>query len=152
MKISGPDRYSLTFDAKAFQVCCPLGSPNFSGKSRSKLPKLYIISVEERPIYVGVTKQEMRSRLRLGWSADGSSGYYGYAWRHSLKQAMLDIYYHEDPPAENIMLPIETVEAEIVYLIREAGQWPQFQTEIHFHPSNAEHRKVAADIFSRYRR
>jgi hypothetical protein len=45
---------------------------------------------------------------------------------------------------------IETVEAEVVYLIRAAGQWPAFQTEIHFYPSSARHREVAAQIMSHY--
>jgi hypothetical protein len=46
---------------------------------------------------------------------------------------------------------IETVEAEVVYLIRSAGQWPKFQTEIHFYPSTPHHRKMAAKIMARYR-
>ena len=45
---------------------------------------------------------------------------------------------------------IETVEAEVVYLIRSAGQWPEFQTEIHFHPSTPVHRKVAEEIMQHY--
>ena len=45
---------------------------------------------------------------------------------------------------------IETVEAEVVYLIRKQGQWPEFQTEIHFYKSNDIHRKVAADIMAHY--
>jgi phospholipase/lecithinase/hemolysin len=47
-------------------------------------------------------------------------------------------------------LDIETVEAEVVFLIRCAGQWPQYQTEIHFHPSTAVHRDIAASIIARY--
>jgi hypothetical protein len=46
---------------------------------------------------------------------------------------------------------IETVEAEVVYLIRAAGQWPAFQTEIHFHPSSPRHRELAEEIMSHYR-
>jgi hypothetical protein len=38
----------------------------------------------------------------------------------------------------------------VVYLIRQAGQWPRFQTEIHFHPSNADHRRWASTIADRY--
>jgi hypothetical protein len=36
------------------------------------------------------------------------------------------------------MLGHRTIEAEVVYLIRQAGQWPLFQTEIHFHESSEE--------------
>jgi hypothetical protein len=44
------------------------------------------------------------------------------------------------------MKELETVEAEVVFLIRCAGQWPRGQTEIHFHPSEKEHRDLAAKI------
>ncbi|WP_305809178.1 hypothetical protein, partial [Staphylococcus epidermidis] len=47
-------------------------------------------------------------------------------------------------------LDIETIEAEVVYLIRQAGQWPRFQTEIHFHPSGDEHRQWALTIAETY--
>ncbi|WP_208456081.1 hypothetical protein [Burkholderia ubonensis] len=47
-------------------------------------------------------------------------------------------------------MDIETIEAEVVYLVRQAGQWPKFQTEIHFHPSSADHRQWASTIADRY--
>jgi hypothetical protein len=111
---------------------------------------LYIVSVDEEPIYVGVTKQSLRNRLRLGWSANGGSGYYGYAWRHQLKEANIDVWCHEDAPDKNPALDIETVEAEVVFLIRSAGQWPLHQTEIHFHPSTPAHRDIAKSIMGHY--
>lgn len=46
---------------------------------------------------------------------------------------------------------LETVEAEVVFLIRqEYGQWPEHQTEIHFHRSSAEHRKLARMVVAYY--
>ena len=150
MLISDPERYKLSFDSASFVVQCQKGTPKFSGIATSKKPKLYIVSVDEQPIYVGVTKQSVRNRLRLGWSANGKSGYYGYAWRHHLKEAHIDIWCHEDAPDENPALDIETIEAEVVFLIRSAGQWPLHQTEIHFHPSTQEHRAIAARIIDRY--
>jgi hypothetical protein len=150
MRITGPERYKLTFDAAAFVGECEKGTSSFSGIATSKKPKLYIASVNEEPIYVGITKQSIRSRLRFGWSAAGEGGYYGYAWRRSLTEAFLDVWCHDDPPAENPTLDIETVEAEVVFLIRCAGQWPIYQTEIHFHPSTQVHRDVAANIIARY--
>ena len=83
MRITGPERYKLTFDANAFVVTSAKGTPNFSGIATSKKPKLYIASVDDKPIYVGVTKQSIRNRLRFGWNAEGKGGYYGYAWRHA---------------------------------------------------------------------
>lgn len=150
MQISGPDRYELTFDPATFSVSCPRGTPRFSGIATSKKPKLYVVSAQGRPIYIGVTKQPLRNRLRLGWSADGESGYYGYQWRHHLTEASIDIWCHDDAPGENPILDFETIEAEVVFLVRRAGQWPLYQTEIHFHQSTTEHREVAARIMSRY--
>jgi hypothetical protein len=77
-------------------------------------------------------------------------GYYGYAWRHENTAANLDVWCHMDALERNER-DIETIEAEVVFLIRKAGQWPQFQTEIHFHPSEPIHRQVAADIIAHYK-
>ena len=152
MRFEDLGRYQLTVSPTAFTVLCPKGTAKFSGRAASKLPKLYLVSAEEQltPFYVGITKQPMRNRLRLGWNASGDSGYYGYAWRHRVTHAYLDLWCHTDPPAENPCLDAETIEAELVYLIRKAGQWPRHQTEIHFHPSTDAHRAVAASIGVRY--
>ena len=89
----------------------------------------------------------MRTRFRTGFTATGESGYHGYAWRHHFSEAVLDIWCHEDAPLQNPDRDMETVEAEVVFLTRLAGQWPGGQTEIHFHPSTAEHREIAETIW-----
>jgi hypothetical protein len=150
MKLESAGRYELSFDSQQFAVKCPIGSAKFSGLTTTKLPKLYIVSVENRPIYVGITKQPVRSRLRLGWRASGENGYHGYAWRHALATAQLDIWCHLDPVKVGSCVDVETIEAEVVFLIRQAGQWPSFQTEIHFHPSSHEHRQWATTVLDRY--
>ena len=149
IELVGPVRYSLSFDSTNFTVCCPRGTSTFSGLATSDLPKLYIVSVEERPIYVGITTQTMRKRLRLGWNAKGESGYYGYKWRHNHKEAKLDIWNLKNPDQQEPHA-LETIEAEVVFQIRSAGQWPLFQNEIHFHPSDTIHRDLAHKIVSRY--
>ncbi len=63
----------------------------------------------------------------------------------------MDIWCHENSPGEKTV-DIEIVEAEVVFLIRSAGQWPLHQTEIHFHPSQQVHREVAASVMARYRK
>jgi hypothetical protein len=63
-----------------------------------------------------------------------------------LTEASLHVWYHENAAGDVLNLEAETVEAEVVYLVRAAGQWPEFQTEIHFHPSNEEHRTLARNI------
>jgi len=147
MKIVGPERYTLSFDPEKCKVTCPRGTAKFSRLATSKLPKLYIVAVEATPIYVGITRQSMRARFRLGFKATGANGYHGYAWRRELTAADLYVWFHEDPPAEKADRDIETVEAEIVFLVRQAGQWPAYQTEIHFHASTQVHRDAAANIW-----
>src|SRR5271170_6994843 len=99
MRISGLERYKLSLDAGTFMVPCAKGSPKFSGLATSKLPKLYIVSVGAQPVYIGITRQTMRSRLRGGFAASGKHGYYGYAWRSACAEATLDIWCHEDAPS-----------------------------------------------------
>lgn len=150
--IEGPERYTLSYTPTDFKACCALGRTTFSGIANSNKPKLYIASVDNTPIYVGITKQPIRQRLRHGWKANGQSGYHGYAWRHSGTSAVLDIWEHTNAVNRNER-DIETIEAEIVYRLRHTtGQWPQFQTEIHFYPSNEEHRRIAEGIVGHYSR
>lgn len=150
MRIIGPERYELSYTPETFTVLCSKGTSRFSGIATSQKPKLYIASVDEKPIYVGITKQRMQQRLRYGWKAAGKRGYYGYSWRHHGAKAMLDVWVQEDAVDRN-QREIETIEAEVVFLIRQAGQWPEFQTEIHFYKSTDEHRSIAAEILSGYK-
>jgi hypothetical protein len=143
MKITGPEHYKLSFDADKFLVTCSRGTPKFSGLATRKLPKLYVVSFNAKLIYVGITRQPMRSRFRGGFKADGENGYHGYAWRKTYTEALLDIWCHEDAPPQNSDRDMETIEAEVVFLARQAGDWPEGQTEIHFHPSTPEHREIA---------
>lgn len=144
-------RYALTFDAVTFAVKCPESTSKFSGLATSRFPKLYVISVEGHsyPVYVGITKQSMSSRLRVGWAANGKNGYHGYAWRRHFSAATMDIWCQVDA-VDGDCLDIETVEAELVYQIRQVGQWPAYQTEIHFHRSTEIHRQMAATIGARF--
>ncbi len=153
MNLTGPDRYALTFDTAKDNRClvqCAKGTPRFSGPASQRVAKLYVVSRDNWPIYVGVTVQTMRTRLRLGFTATGASGYHGYAWRRLFKDAVLDVWC--PIPANGPLLPIdaETIEGEVVFLIRQSGQWPRCQTEIHFHESNADHRRIATEIMRHY--
>lgn len=153
MQLRGPERYLLTFDASVDDRCvvrCAQGTAKFSGIASERSHKLYVVSRENWPIYVGVTTQRMSTRLRLGFTAKGASGYHGYAWRRTFKDAVLDIWAPTPGSGNLTKLDAETIEAEIVHLIRLKGQWPQWQTEIHFHPSNEVHRQIAASILGHY--
>jgi hypothetical protein len=157
LKLAGPVRYHVSIvpgsDGKLFQIKDGDGKPKFSKPATSNLPKLYIVTVEghKAPIYVGITKQSMRTRLRLGCTADGRTGYHGYAWRHVHPEVALDLWCNTDPDAQKSWRDIETVEGEIVFLIRQmGGQWPSNQTEIHFRPSEPYQREAAETIVNRY--
>ena len=155
MDLEGPESFRITIrpadDPKRFEIEDATGAVKFSAQATSRLPKLYVVSDNKRPIYVGITKQRMRQRLRLGWTVTGESGYHGYQWRHEYSAVGLDIWYQVGRRAVDSMNDLETVEAEVVFLIRQHGQWPAFQTEIHFHESTPEHRALAETIWSYYR-
>ena len=153
MKLEGPDIFHIAIrpagDQRPFDIEDANGAVKFLGRATSSLPKLYVVTAKKQPIYVGVTRQSMRTRLRQGWTAKGESGY-GYKWRHHHAEAGLDVWYQVDPPAVVSMHDLETVEAEVVFLIRQHGQWPSFQTELHFHQSMPEHRALADMIWAHY--
>lgn len=144
LRISGPEHFKLTFDAKKYKA-------RFSGLANKRLPKLYVVVADGELIYVGVTKRTMQERLYSGWNANGKSGYHGYAFRHTHTEADLFVWCHEDA-REGSLLDLETVEAEVAFLIRRAGQWPRSQTEIHFHPSRKEHRELAESVMQHVRK
>lgn len=139
VQLTGPERYALTFDSNSYRV----SGGKFSGIAAKPGPKLYVVCADEAVVYVGVTKQRMSNRLRFGFVSIGAHGYHGYAWRHSYTDATLYVWGQADAS----MLDIETIEAEVVFLARQAGQWPLGQTEIHFHPSTESHRAAAAAVW-----
>ena len=150
MELTGPDSFKMTFDAERFDIRRPNGDDKVRGRAAKDGFKLYVFSIARDPIYVGVTKQALRTRLRLGWTADGESGYHGYAFRRSVKAADLNVWYLNGQAGSNAAIDAETIEAEVVFLLRSRGQWPRFQTEIHFHLSGESHRELAAKILGHY--
>jgi hypothetical protein len=146
--LEGPDRFELTFDPSRCSVVHPNGAKTFTGRAARSWPKLYVAVADDKPIYVGVTRQSISGRLRLGWQADGSTGYHGYAWRHQLTSASLLVWYSNVDEGHASQRELETIEAEVVFQIRLAGQWPPFQTEIHFYPSTDEHRRLAESVLA----
>lgn len=109
------------------------------------LPKIYIITKKKKIVYVGVTKQSLRSRLKQGENPRAGNGYHGYKWLNQKGEYNLCVYTFK---RSNKIIDIETIEAELVYKVRKMyGQWPEFQTEIHFHKSNKNHRYITDKIF-----
>ena len=82
MRVQGPVRYQLTFKPDSVSVRSAGSDSKFSGIATLK-PKLYVISVANKPCYVGVTKQTVRNHLRLGSKAKAKadSKHHSYAIR-----------------------------------------------------------------------
>lgn len=109
-----------------------------------KLSKLYIIKRGKEIYYVGITTQDIRKRLRQGFSAQGEHGYYGYKWKDQDKVEVL-IWCFPDSSPEHV----EAIEAELVYFIREkTGNWPKYQVEIHFQRASESEKQIAKSIFA----
>ncbi len=152
MRLERTERYRLHASASSCSVVAPTGAHNFVEPATLRFPKLYIASRAGVPIYVGITSQSMSSRLRSGLRASGQHGYYGYRWRGQTNLD-LDIWYLDDAPPAEARAELECIEAEVVFLTRQTfEQWPEFQTEIHFHASKKFHREAAAPIFAHLKR
>jgi len=116
---------------------------NFVAPSTKPGPKLYCVVDNEGNIhYIGQTKRSLAARMRSGFSPKSGSGYHGYKWRHNDGLYKLIVWFM------SLEDHIETVEAEIVYLIRDRlGNWPLSQNEIHFFQSNQEQRELSEVLY-----
>jgi hypothetical protein len=56
------------------------GKNIFQAPVTQSVPKLYVISRDFKIIYVGVTNQPTRNRLRIGFNPDTRTGYRVYKW------------------------------------------------------------------------
>ena len=120
----------------------PVYKENFAGTIfNSSNYKIYIVKENSKFIYVGKTKQTIGDKFRKSFSiykkvvngGKKSSGYSGYKWisEYIDSKREIDLYVFDlgfDDDNEHA----EAIEAEIVFLIRKKGTWPEFQNEIHF--------------------
>jgi hypothetical protein len=139
--LAGPERYELTLTPTAYKL-----DRKFCGFAcKKKTPKLYVVAAKRKLVYVGITSQSMSSRLRYGFKAKGQGGYYGYAWRNRHTRVSLFVWV---APEGVSSLVLETIEAEVVFLIRRStGAWPDCQTEIHFHQASKADKMAAAKVW-----
>jgi len=150
LKLEGPYTYQVSVDGDdSYSVLSAEGRRTFLAPVTTRGPKLYVFSHSSSLIYIGQTVQGMSARMRLGFKADGTGGYWGYRWRKELAEASLHIWVLNECPEEEEFYALECIESEVVYLYRsEFNQWPKFQTEIHFHESEGNHRALAREIFN----
>lgn len=148
MNLQGPHIYEISVNGEdSYSVRNSDGVTNFVSPVTTRGPKLYVFSHNGKLIYIGQTVQGMSARIRLGFKADGTGGYWGYRWRKTLQKAALHIWCLEGTTEEEELGALECIESEVVFLYRSThNQWPKHQTEIHFHESTDEHRKHASAI------
>src|SRR5690349_21042591 len=89
------------------------GLPKWTGQNGTA--KIYALKEGGLFLYVGATKRPLIERIRYGLYASGKYGYHGYKWKHK-EQVRLFVWQFPDLDKE----PMEAVEAELVYLIRQA--------------------------------
>ncbi len=149
MQLKGPNIYEVYVNGEdTYSIVGPGGVKNFVAPVSTRGPKIYAFSDNRKLIYIGQTVQGMSARMRLGFKADGTGGYWGYLWRKELKKATLHVWCLEGTAEDEELYALECIESEVVYLYRKTyGQWPKYQNEIHFHESTDGHRKHASLIF-----
>jgi hypothetical protein len=122
----------------------------FSYPATNNKGKLYLVKYKGKIIYVGITSQPIIKRLKNGLNPNEKYGYHGYAWR-KLKNIDLFLWcnYGKDKDKSDEIKKMETIEAEIVFFIRSTdNEWPQYQTEIHFHKATEEQKIMAKAIYT----
>ena len=152
VRLEGPKRYEITVTGHdTYAVVNEQGGPRFTSPATKRGPKVYAFADGDRLIYVGQTSQRMAGRMRLGFKADGTTGYYGYRWRHSVRLVGCYVWSLHAVTGAEALHALECIESEIVFSYRQKfGQWPLFQTEIHFHQSTPDHRKLAEEILGHF--
>jgi hypothetical protein len=152
LQLAGPQEFTIQLRDEGPYLLQSAGSPcKFQAPASTRgVAKLYTLSDGPILMYVGIAEQPMSARLGYGFRANGKGGYHGYKWkglRHALK---LTVWTGSTPTAQATLRELETVEAEVAFLCRQAsGQWPQYQHEIHFYPSTEHHRAAAQVVYMR---
>lgn len=105
--------------------------------------KLYILINSEGFLYIGITRQSLRSRLNSGFNAKGEHGYHGYKWKN-LNNVNLFVWIFKEFDATQL----ESIEAELSFLVRkQTSKWPLYQNEIHFNNDFTKGKEIATQIF-----
>ena len=129
---------------KIVSILAKDGTDHFISPVTKKNNKIYLLGKNGLIHYIGITKQSMASRLRYGVKPNHKSGYHGYKWLKENGKHCLIIWIF------NNNVNVEAIEAEIVHFFRKQfNQWPEYQTEIHFHPTTKDERTLAKTVLKR---
>ena len=120
--------------------------------SEKSTGKVYVFSDGLWPFYVGMTTQPLGLRLGGGFRATPErriSGFAGYRFKEKTRDAFLHVFTgsEQGPWTDR---DAKCIEAEVVFRIRQDGDWPEFQTEIHFSPPEEVHKHAADFVFSTF--
>ena len=151
MKLNEPQNYWIKpLGGGKYNLSVESGNCKFSKPATIRgVAKLYTVSDADSLIYVGISQQPMSVRLNYGFKANGESGYHGYKWKNLKRQLRLSVWTAQKDGSPVPLRELETVEAEVAFLCRQQfGQWPVYQHEIHFYPSDEGHRSAAGIIYS----
>ncbi len=151
MRLDGPYSYTINLQDRNYSVLSRDGEPHFTNPATSRRPKLYLLFKDSVFIYVGVTKQSLGTRIRIGMQANGKHGYHGYAWKSLIGNLTIEVWCLDAGRECDLSKELETIEANVVHLFRtSSGQWPSHQTEIHFHESSDFHRSAARQVLEKH--
>ena len=147
VKIKNYSRYEMLVQKNhSYSIVAPNGKKHFIKPDTEVGQKLYLVSCGGELHYVGITNRPMSARISVGLKAERKNGYYGYAWKQIRKPLILHVICWSGKG--NLQKNIEAIEAEIAFLCRTiTGDWPLSQTEIHFRPLNASHKKLAFKVY-----
>lgn len=148
MKTANHNKYRIKISKAKFECIEANGEQGRSFVSQDisdNLPKLYVVKHNKAIYYVGITRQDIRKRLRYGFLDTGNHGYHGYKWKDQDEVELLVWCFPGSTVAH-----VEAIEAELVYFIREkTGKWPKYQMEIHFHGASESEMEAARSILSK---
>ncbi len=164
MKVYHLEKYIMQINDKVDGTCSLTLEPVIADANnlaiKKERRKIYIISSKKAVLYVGEANTSMKTRFQRGCTSYNyfintkktRSGYKGYKWLdrkanpNRILNVSVAVFESKFDPKEK-RDDIETIEGELVYLIREkTGLWPKFQNEIHFH-NDKNAKKIAESIF-----
>lgn len=106
--------------------------------------KIYVIHRAGEIIYVGHTTQKVGSRITQSQNAKK----YRYKWLSAeYPEVELSVFLFPEPTdCESLKHYGESIEAELVYLVREQTKsWPAAQNEIHFNNAHPVQARLEAE-------
>ncbi len=153
-------RYATDTDAKRIDFTLTPEDPERVNANSGDTRIIYTVRSKKEVVYVGEASSGLETRFKRGFSSrrhfertgKARKGYKGYRWADLIippnsPSLHVDAFiFGKKYNAENARRVIEGIEGELVFLIRRAGEWPDYQNEIHF--SNQEGAlEVAEKIF-----